>query len=281
MTLRAVYPRLSRQLDKPVGILGRLGDHTLFYGQALAGVPFAVRHYRREVIRLIAEISMGAGTLAMIGGTLVIVGFLTLAAGGTLAVQGYSSLGNIGIEALTGFLAAFINVRIAAPIVAGIGLAATFGAGVTAQLGAMRINEEIDALEAMAIRPISYLVSTRIAAGMMAITPLYSIAVILSFFASQFTTVVLFGQSGGLYQHYFSTFLNPIDLLWSFLQAVLMAITILLIHTYFGYFASGGPAGVGVATGNAVRTSLIVVVSVTLLVSLSIYGTNGNFHLSG
>jgi phospholipid/cholesterol/gamma-HCH transport system permease protein len=281
VTLRAVYPRLSRQLDKPVGILGRLGDHTLFYGQALAGVPFAVRHYRREVIRLIAEISMGAGTLAMIGGTLVIVGFLTLAAGGTLAVQGYSSLGNIGIEALTGFLAAFINVRIAAPIVAGIGLAATFGAGVTAQLGAMRINEEIDALEAMAIRPISYLVSTRIAAGMMAITPLYSIAVILSFFASQFTTVVLFGQSGGLYQHYFSTFLNPIDLLWSFLQAVLMAITILLIHTYFGYFASGGPAGVGVATGNAVRTSLIVVVSVTLLVSLSIYGTNGNFHLSG
>ena len=217
----------------------------------------------------------------MIGGTLVIVGFLTLAAGGTLAVQGYSSLGNIGIEALTGFLAAFINVRIAAPIVAGIGLAATFGAGVTAQLGAMRINEEIDALESMAIRPVSYLVSTRIAAGMIAITPLYSIAVILSFLASQFTTVVLFGQSGGLYQHYFTTFLNPIDLLWSFLQAVLMAITILLIHTYFGYFASGGPAGVGVATGNAVRTSLIVVVSVTLLVSLSIYGSNGNFNLSG
>jgi ABC-type transporter Mla maintaining outer membrane lipid asymmetry permease subunit MlaE len=78
---------------------------------------------------------------------------------------------------------------------------------------------------------------------MVAITPLYSIAVILSFVASQFTTVVLFGQSGGLYEHYFNTFLNPIDLLWSFLQAVLMAITILLIHTYFGYFATGGPSG--------------------------------------
>ena len=281
MTFRAVYPRLSRQLDKPVATLGRIGDHTLFYGKAIAGVPFATTHYRREIIRLIAEISMGAGTLAMIGGTLVIVGFLTLAAGGTLAVQGYSSLGNIGIEALTGFLAAFINVRIAAPIVAGIGLAATFGAGVTAQLGAMRINEEIDALESMAIRPVSYLVSTRLVAGMMAITPLYSIAVVLSFLASQFTTVALFGQSSGLYNHYFTTFLNPIDLLWSFLQAVLMAITILLIHTYYGYFASGGPAGVGVATGNAVRTSLIVVVSVTLLVSLSIYGSNGNFNLSG
>ena len=281
MALRAAYPRLTRQIERPVASLGRVGDHTLFYGKALAGIPFAAVHYRREVIRLIAEISMGAGTLAMIGGTVVIVGFLTLAAGGTLAVQGYSSLGNIGIEALTGFLAAFINVRIAAPVVAGIGLAATFGAGVTAQLGAMRINEEIDALEAMAIRPISYLVSTRILAGMMAITPLYCIAVILSFLASQFTTTFLFGQSSGLYNHYFDTFLNPIDLLWSFLQAALMAITILLIHTYYGYFAAGGPAGVGQATGNAVRTSLIVVVSVTLLVSLSIYGSNGNFNLSG
>jgi len=280
-TLRGAYPRLARQIDRPVSWFSRIGDHTLFYGRGLGGVPHAAVHFRREIIRLIAEISMGAGTLAMIGGTVVIVGFLTLAAGGTLAVQGYSSLGNIGIEALTGFLAAFINVRISAPVVAGIGLAATFGAGVTAQLGAMRINEEIDALESMGIRPVEYLVSTRIVAGMIAITPLYSIAVILSFVASQFTTVVLFGQSGGLYDHYFNTFLNPIDLLWSFLQAVLMAITILLIHTYFGFFATGGPSGVGVAVGNAVRTSLIVVVSVTLLISLAIYGSNGNFNLSG
>lgn len=279
--LRSTYPRVTRQFNKPVSTLSRIGDHTLFYAKALAGTPHAALHYRKELVRLIAEISMGAGTLAMIGGTVVIVGFLTLATGGVLAIQGYSSLGNIGIEALTGFLSAFINVRIAAPVVAGIGLAATFGAGVTAQLGAMRINEEIDALEAMAIRPVEYLVSTRIVAGMIAITPLYAIAVILSFLASQFTTVVLLGQSGGLYSHYFDTFLNPIDLLWSFLQAILMAITILLIHTYFGYFASGGPSGVGVAVGNAVRTSLIVVVSVTLLVSLSVYGSNGNFNLSG
>jgi phospholipid/cholesterol/gamma-HCH transport system permease protein len=282
--LKATYPgafRVLQQWRRPVGTLLGIGDHTLFYGKAIAGVPFAVTRYRREIIRLVAEISMGAGTLAMIGGTVGIVGFLTLATGGTLAVQGYSSLGNIGIEALTGFLAAFINVRIAGPVVAGIGLAATFGAGVTAQLGAMRISEEIDALESMAIRPISYLVSTRLVAGMLAITPLYSIAVILSFLASQFTTVVLFGQSAGLYSHYFDTFLNPFDLLWSFLQAVLMALAVLLLHTYYGYFASGGPEGVGIATGNAVRTSLIVVISVTLLVSLSIYGSNGNFNLSG
>ncbi|TGD84860.1 ABC transporter permease [Mycolicibacterium sp. CH28] len=281
MTHRAVFPRVTHALERPWFVLGRIGDQTLFYAKAIAAVPYAVRYYRSEVVRLIAEISMGAGVLAMIGGTLVVVGFLTMATGGTLAVQGYSSLGNIGIEALTGFLAAFINVRVSAPVVAGIGLAATFGAGVTAQLGAMRVNEEIDALEAMAIRPIAFLVSTRIAAGMVSIAPLYAIAVILSFVASRFTTVILLGQSAGLYEHYFTTFLNPIDLLWSFLQAILMALAILLIHTYFGFFASGGPSGVGIATGDAVRTSLVAVVSVTLLVSLAIYGGGGGFNLSG
>jgi phospholipid/cholesterol/gamma-HCH transport system permease protein len=281
VTLRALNPRVFRELDRPIITLGRIGDQTIFCGKAIAGVPYAVRYYTRDIVRLTAQISMGAGTLAMIGGTLVIIEFLTLATGGTLAVQGYSSLGNIGIEALTGFLAAFINVRITAPVVAGVGLAATFGAGVTAQLGAMRSNQEIDALEAMAIRPISFLVSTRIVAGMIAITLLYSIAVILAFLACRFTTVFLLGQSSGLYDHYFSTFLSPTDLLWSFLQAILMALAILFLHTYFGYTATGGPAGVGLATGRAVRASLVAVVSITLLVSLAIYGTSGNFNLSG
>ena len=281
MTVRAVHPWITRQHQKPLDVLQKIGNQTMFFGRAMAGVPYATAHFRPEIARLVAEISMGAGTLAMIGGTVVIVGFLTLAAGGTLAVQGYSSLGNIGIEALTGFLAAFIDVRISAPVVAGIGLAATFGAGVTAQLGAMRIAEEIDALEAMAIRSVQFLVSSRIVAGLIAITPLYAIAVILSFVASRVVTVILFGQSAGLYDHYFRTFLNPIDLLWSFLQAVLMALGVLMVHTYHGYFATGGPSGVGVAVGNAVRTSLVVVVSITLLVSLAIYGANGNFHLSG
>jgi phospholipid/cholesterol/gamma-HCH transport system permease protein len=237
--------------------------------------------YKKETIRLVAEISMGSGALAVIGGTVVIVGFLTLFAGGTIAVQGYSSLGNIGVEALTGFFAAFINVRIAAPVIAGIGLAATIGAGSTAQLGAMRVSEEIDALESMAIPSIPYLVSTRVLAGMVAIVPLYSLAVIASFVASRFATVVIYGQSPGLYDHYFNTFLIPTDILWSFAQAIVMALAVMLIHTYYGYTASGGPVGVGVAVGNAVRASLIAVVSVTLLISLAIYGSSGNFNLSG
>jgi phospholipid/cholesterol/gamma-HCH transport system permease protein len=279
--LKSRYPRLTRQFSKPTDILGRIGDHLLFYIRALAGVPHATVHFRREIVRLIAEISMGAGTLAMIGGTVVIVGFLTLAAGGTLAVQGYSSLGNIGIEALTGFLAAFINVRISAPVVAGIGLAATFGAGVTAQLGAMRISEEIDALEVMGIRSIAYLASTRVVAGLLVVIPLYCVGVLASFWAARFGTTVIYGQSTGVYDHYFRTFLNPTDLIWSFLQCVALAVVIMLVHTYYGFSARGGPAGVGEAVGRAVRTSLILSAFVLVMISLAVYGQSGNFNLAG
>ncbi|MGA9873223.1 MAG: ABC transporter permease [Rhodococcus sp. (in: high G+C Gram-positive bacteria)] len=275
------FPLTRRRVARASGSVDRLGDQTIFFLRALGSVPRAAVRYKRETLRLVAEISMGSGALAVIGGTVVIVGFLTLFAGGTIAVQGFSSLGNIGVEALTGFFAAFINVRIAAPVIAGIGLAATIGAGSTAQLGAMRVSEEIDALESMAIPSIPYLVSTRVLAGMVAIVPLYSLAVIASFVASRFATVVIYGQSSGVYDHYFDTFLIPTDILWSFAQAIVMALAVMLIHTYYGYTASGGPVGVGVAVGNAVRASLIAVVTVTLLISLAVYGSSGNFNLSG
>lgn len=275
------FPRTRRRFASASRSIDRLGEQALFFARAIGWAPRALMHYPKETLRLIAEISMGTGALAVIGGTVVIVGFLTLFTGGTIAVQGYSSLGNIGVEALTGFFAAFIDVRIAAPVIAGIGLAATIGAGSTAQLGAMRVSEEIDALETMAIPSIPYLVSTRVMAGMIAIIPLYALAVIASFMASRFATVVLYDQSSGVYDHYFSTFLIPTDILWSFAQAIVMAIAIMLIHTYYGFNASGGPVGVGVAVGNAVRSSLIAVVTVTLLISLAIYGGSGNFNLSG
>ncbi len=151
------FPRAARRLGKTSKSMDKLGEQALFFARALGTMPRAVMHYPKETVRLIAEISMGTGALAVIGGTVVIVGFLTLFTGGIIAVQGFSSLGNIGVEALTGFFAAFINVRIAAPTIAGIGLAATIGAGSTAQLGAMRVSEEIDALETMAIPSIPYL----------------------------------------------------------------------------------------------------------------------------
>ena len=168
----------------------KLGEQTEFYGKSLASTGDAVRRYPGELLRLIAEMGMGTGALAVIGGTVGIIGFLTLTTGALVAVQGYDTLSNIGVEALTGFLSAFFNVRMIAPCTAGVALAATIGAGATAQLGAMRINEEIDALEVMGIRSITYLASTRIIAGVLVVIPLYAVAVLMSFFASKFGTIV-------------------------------------------------------------------------------------------
>lgn len=259
----------------------KLGLQTQFYGQTVRSVGDAVVHYRAEVAVQVAQMSLGAGALAVVGGTIVIVAFLTMSAGALIAVQGYNTLAGVGVEALTGFTSAYLNVRIIGPLTTGIGLAATIGAGATAQLGAMRISEEIDALEVMGVRSISYLASTRLLAGAIVVVPLYCVAVLMSFVSARVGTTVVYGQSTGVYDHYFKTFLNPADLVWSFVQAVAMALAVMVIHTYYGYTASGGPAGVGEAVGRAVRTSLIVVVFVTLVISLSVYGRSGNFNLSG
>src|SRR4029077_18309454 len=229
----------------------------------------------------IAVMGLGTGALAVIGGTVVIVGFLTLTPGALIAVQGYNQFASVGVEALTGFASAYFNVRVLAPLTAGIALAATIGAGATAQLGAMRINEEIDALEVIGIRSISYLASTRVVAGVIVLVPLYCVAVLMAFLAARFDTTAIYNQSTGVYDHYFNTFLNPTDLSWSFAVALIMAMVIMLVHTYYGYTASGGPAGVGEAVGRAVRTSLVVSAVVILFVSLAIYGRTGNFHMSG
>jgi phospholipid/cholesterol/gamma-HCH transport system permease protein len=223
----------------------------------------------------------GVGALAVIGGTVVIVSFLTLSVGALVAVIGYNQLSQVGVEALTGFISAFVNVRLVGPLIAGIALAATIGAGATAQLGAMRINEEIDALEAMAVRAVPYLASTRLIAGVVVVIPLYCIALISAFVAAEAGTKVVYGQSAGVYDHYFTTFLDPDSVIWSFLLAVTMATVIMLVHTYYGFNAAGGPAGVGEAVGRAVRASLVSATVMTTFVSLAIYGQSGNFHFSG
>ncbi|HJT94990.1 MAG TPA: ABC transporter permease, partial [Mycobacterium sp.] len=251
------YQRLHSALADRVGGWNRVGAQTQFYFTTLRSTGDAFIRYKTETVRLIAQMSLGTGALAIIGGTIVIVGFLTMSTGALVAVRGYNQFADIGVEALTGFASAYFNVRLIAPLTAGIGLAATIGAGATAQLGAMRINEEIDALEVMGIRSIAYLASTRVLAGVVVVIPLYCVAVLMSFLAARFGTTAVYGQSTGVYDHYFNTFLNPIDIIWSFSLAIMMATVIMLVHTYYGFTASGGPAGVGEAVGRAVRTSLI------------------------
>ena len=273
--------RVKRGVDSVVQNWNHVGEQTQFFGRTLISIGDVFIRYPKELVRLIAQMGLGAGALAIIGGTVAIVGFLTVSTGALVAVQGFNQFSEIGVEALTGFASAFFNVRLIAPATTAIALSATIGAGATAQLGAMRINEEIDALEVIGIRSIAYLASSRVIAGVIVVIPLYCVGVLASFWAAKFGTTAIYGQSTGVYNHYFDTFLNPTDLIWSFVQSIAMAIVIMLVHTYYGFTASGGPAGVGEAVGRAVRTSLIISALVVVMISLAVYGQSGNFNLAG
>ena len=258
-----------------------LGDQVRFQAKAIAKVPTAVRRHHREVLSLVALVSFGRGAMAMIGGTVVTVGFLTAFTGVELGIQGYTQLSDIGVSVLSGFVSAYINTRLAAPFMAGIALIATVGAGFTAQLGAMRVSEEIDALESMGVPSMGYLVSTRIVAGLLAIVPLYAIGLVASYLGTRLVVTLVYGQSAGTYDHYFYAFLSNRDILYSFVEVAVGAVVIMGIHCYYGYNATGGPAGVGRAVGRAVRLSLIAVLFIDLLLSLALYGSAHTVHISG
>jgi phospholipid/cholesterol/gamma-HCH transport system permease protein len=282
--LGARFPRATANFDRYAGAVGRgvneIGRLVWFSLFSIGRIGHALRHYPRETLRQIAQTGLGAGAMAFVGGAAGIGGFVVLSGASLVAVQGFASLGNLGVEAFTGFFAALINVRIGAPVIGGILLASIIGAGHTAELGAMRINEEIDALEVMGINSISYLTSTRLIAGLVAIIPLYCGLVVVSFLSPQLTTTLVYGQSHGTYEHYFRTFLRAEDVFWSFVEAVIIVVVVMVAHCYYGFNASGGPVGVGEAVGRSMRFSLVSVQVVVLLGTLAIYGVNPNFALT-
>jgi phospholipid/cholesterol/gamma-HCH transport system permease protein len=145
----------------------------------------------------------------------------------------------------------------------------------------MRISEEVDALEVMAVPSLPFLVTSRIIAGIIAIVPLYVVGLLASYFATRFTVTTVFGQSTGTYDHYFGQFLPPGDVLWSFGKVLVFSVVVILIHCYHGYTASGGPAGVGIAVGRAVRTSIVVINVLDLFLSMAIWGTGTSVRLAG
>ncbi|MGH3876596.1 MAG: MlaE family ABC transporter permease [Actinophytocola sp.] len=270
-----------RAARAPLGVLDNLGDQLSFYLRALAWIPRTLRRYLRETMRILAEVSFGSGALAVIGGTIGVMIGMTVFTGTVVGLQGYAALDQIGTAAFSGFASAYINTREVAPLVAGLALSATVGAGFTAQLGAMRISEEIDALEVMGVPSLPFLVTTRIIAGFIAVIPLYIIGLLSSYLASRTITVYFYGQSAGTYDHYFNLFLPPEDVFWSFGKVLIFAVVIILVHCYYGYRASGGPAGVGVAVGRSVRTTIVTAALLNFFIGFAVWGTTVTVRIGG
>ncbi|NYI79703.1 MlaE family ABC transporter permease [Nocardioides panzhihuensis] len=269
--------RLDRSLDGLV----QSGRDIRFYGKVLVGIPSAIRNYPREILRILSEVSFGTGALAVIGGTIGVMTGMSIFVGTVVGMQGYAALDQIGTSTLNGFISAYFNTREIAPLVAALAMSATVGAGFTAQLGAMRINEEIDAVKVMGLGTIPYLVSTRVVAGFVAIIPLYVVGLLTSYAGSRLVTVYFHGQSAGTYDHYFQLFLPPIDILLSFGKVLIFSILIILIHCRLGFYASGGPSGVGIAVGRSVRRTIVVVALLDLALSMAMWGATTTVRIAG
>jgi phospholipid/cholesterol/gamma-HCH transport system permease protein len=271
----------KRVLDAILGMLDDLGAQLSFYARSLGWTWRVALRYKKEVVRLLAEVSLGSGALALVGGTIGVIAFLTFFTGTEVGLQGYAALNQLGTSNFTAFLSAYFNTREIAPLVAGLALSATVGCGFTAQLGAMRISEEVDALEVMGVPSLPFLVTTRMIAGFIAVIPLYVVGLLSSYFAARLITTGFYGQSTGTYDQYFHQYLPPIDVIYSFLKVLVFAVIIILIHCYYGYYASGGPAGVGVAVGRAVRTAIVAINLVDFFLSLAIWGATTTVKIAG
>ena len=257
------------------------GDQLLFYVKALAWTPRAITRYKREILNTLAEVAFGVGGLSLIAGTVGVIAFMAFFAGTEVGIQGYASLSQIGVAKFSAFISAYFNTREVAPLVSSIALAATVGCGYTARLGAMRISEEIDALEVMGVPSLPFLVTTRMIAAFIAVIPLYVVALCSSYLSPRLIVTLVYGQSPGTYDHYFIQFLPPVDMLWSFGKLMVLAVAIILIHCYYGYTASGGPAGVGMAVGRAIRTSIVTVVVADFFLSFAIWGSTTTVRITG
>lgn len=275
------FQQLRKSANAPVDLLARLGHQVFFLLRSIGSIPLALKHYPKEVWRLLSDVSWGNGNLVVGGGTIGVVVILSAFGGMTVGIQGYNSLNLLGLSPITGAISAFATTRELGPLLATIAFAAQAGCRFTAQLGAMRISEEIDALEAIGIRPVPFVVTTRVIAGMITIVPLYLLTLILSYLSCAVVVNVLHGQSSGTYYHYFDAFLQPGDVIASLIKATVFVVMIILIHGYQGFYATGGPEGVGRASGRAIRASLVLVVIADMIMTIVFWGLDVGIKISG
>lgn len=275
------YRFLARVLEVLQAPLHTMGGALLFVAQVIYLAPVTIKNYRKEALARMISLSFGRGSLVVDGGVISVLTILGLAIGASIAIEAWATLNLLGFGALSGIVGGLANVREMSPLVAGIAFAAQAGARMTAEIGAMRIAEEIDAIEALGLRPVPYVVGTRFIGALLIVIPGYALTLLVSFFVSNAMITAIYESPAGTYKHYFVQFLSPTDLLYSTVKATVFCAAVTIIHCYYGYFASGGPVGVGVASGRAVRASLVAIMVLDFVLTVGLWGLKPTFVFTG
>src|SRR5215218_9387760 len=254
--------------------IASFGEIAKFCGKVLGHV------YGLRVFRFFGEALRQSGIL-ILSSTLVIWG-LVFIIGLQCGIEGAYFNRSVGAPAYAGVFSAWCDLREMVPYMFGYILSAKVGTGLVAELGAMRINEEIDALEVMGVRPITFLAATRLLAAWMVLPFIYAASVGVGFLASYIAVVQQIGEvSQGGYFLIFWMFQNPPDFLYSCVKGMTMATAIVAVGCYYGYTASGGPVGVGPATAKSMILNMVLVHLIGMMGSQVFWGANPRAPIGG
>ncbi|MEU1981088.1 ABC transporter permease [Nocardia sp. NPDC019395] len=272
--------RLRRRL-RPWAPIESSGFALGFVWQAVSAVPYTLVHYRRQTVMVITDMTWGRGSVIVGGGVVPLMLLMGAAMGASIGIEAYSALNLLSLGELSGLMSAFGVTRELAPIAAGVGFAAQVGCRMTAEIGSMRISEEIDAIESLGVRSVPFVVTTRIIAGIVSVAPAFVVSLILSYFSCELIVTTVHGTPSGTYNHYFDQFVLGWDVVAATIKVVVFAIAVVLIHCYQGYFATGGPEGVGTASGRAVRASLVSIIASDMVATIALWGFQSPITFTG
>ena len=251
-----------------------LGDIAQFAARVFYEV-FGLR-----VFRFFGEALRQAGVLIL--GSTMVIWSLAFILGLQCGIEGAYFNRSVGAPAYAGVFSAWCDLREIMPYAFGYMMSAKVGTGLVAEIGAMRITDEIDALEVMGISSMTFLCATRLLASFMVLPFMYLAAVGAGFFASYLAVVQQIGEvsSGGFFL-IFWMFQNPPDLLYSLIKGMAMATVIVIVGTYYGYTAGGGPVGVGTATAKSMVLNTVMVHLVGMLGTQIFWGANPRAPIGG
>jgi len=261
-------------LDVPRGWLDSFGELARF-GSRVAGLVYSGR-----VLRFYGESLRQAGIL-ILGSAMVIWAFVFIL-GLQCGLQGAYFFRAQGAPAYAGLFAAWCDLREALPYAFGYILSAKVGTGIVAELGAMRISDEIDALEVMGIPPVTFLCATRLLGAWIALPFMYLVGIGVMYSASYLSVVQQVGDvSSGGFLLIFWMFQNPGDLIFSLIKGMVMATAIVSVGCYYGYTASGGPVGVGTATAQSMAVNIVLVHIIGMLGTVIFWGSTPRAPIGG
>lgn len=231
-------------------LIENTGEITLFFIRTLLSFkkPPKIKH----ILKYMEEIGVNAAPL------IVLTGFFT---GGVLVVETYPTFHKFNAEFLMGALVSLSLARELSPVLVALLVIARSGSAFAANIGTMRITEQIDALEVMAVNPLRYLVTPRLIAAILMVPALTVFSYVSGVIGGYFTSVYVYGINEYMYWEKLKDFTELKDILGGLYKSAVFGAILTIVTSYFGYITKGGAEGVGRST-----TTAVVVASVLILI---------------